>query len=107
VGQAVAKIDVFRALADPTRRALLDRLRDEEQPVLALASDFAMSLPAVSQHLKVLRAAGLVAERREGRQRVYRLQAEALREVAEWLAHYERFWNSRLQRLGRHLREKP
>jgi len=101
-------IDVFRAVADPTRRAMLDRLRmEEEQPVLELAADFDMTLPVISQHLKVLRGAGLVTERREGRQRFYRLQPKPLREIVDWLAHYEEFWNSRLKRLGKHLRDMP
>jgi DNA-binding transcriptional ArsR family regulator len=100
-------LDVFRAVADPTRRAMLDRLRLNEEPVLELASDFDMTLPAVSQHLKVLRSAGLVTERRDGRQRFYRLQPEPLREMFDWLSHYEEFWTGRLKRLGKHLRETP
>lgn len=102
-----ASTDVFRALADPTRRAMLDLLRESDLPVLELAADFDMSLPAVSQHLKVLREAGLVTEERDGRQRVYSLQAAPLREAADWLSHYEEFWNARLKKLAKHLRDEP
>jgi len=107
MARQVSQVDVFRAVADPTRRAMLDILRASEQPVLALAVDFDMTLPAISQHLKVLRQAGLVSERREGRQRLYSLQPEPLRTVFDWLSHYEEFWNSRMKRLGNHLRETP
>ena len=100
--------DVFRAVSDPTRRELLDRLtEEEEQPVMKLAAKFDMSLSAVSQHLKLLREAGLVRERRVGRQHVYRLEATALKEVADWASHFERFWRSKLRSLGEHLRKDP
>jgi len=79
--------DVFRAVADETRRAMLDRLREEELPVLALAEDFDLSLPAISQHLRVLKEAGLVADRQEGRQRMYRLTPRPLTEIFEWVSH--------------------
>lgn len=92
--------DVFAALADPTRRRLLELLRDGEQPVHRLATAFRVTRPAVSQHLRVLRAAGLVAESRAGRERLYRLQAKALREVHQWVVQYEAFWDDRLSRLG-------
>jgi len=75
-------------------------LADGERPVLSLASCFSVSVPAVSQHLAVLRACGLVEERREGRQRVYYLTPDPLREVAEWMAIYQRFWTDRLGALG-------
>src|SRR5882672_5940242 len=81
------------------RRAILDRLRLGEQPVLALAEPFDMTLPAVSQQLRILRHAGLVTERRVGRQRVYRLNHEPLREVRDWMRHYEKFWTRKLHRL--------
>ena len=76
-------------------------------PVMALAESFRMTLPAVSQHLKVLRETGLVTETRQGRQRVYRLNATPLSEVADWLSHYERFWKSRLAKLRAHLEKNP
>jgi DNA-binding transcriptional ArsR family regulator len=100
-------VEVFRAVADPTRRALLDLLADRERSVADLAEPFDMSLPAISQHLKVLREAGLVARRREGRRRLYRLEPRPLRAVSEWVEHYERFWRGRLASLGRHLEGNP
>ncbi len=97
------KAEVFRSLTDSTRRKLLDLLREGEKPVMELAVHFKMSLPAVSQHLRQLREAGLVLERRHGRQRIYRLEATPLREVADWLSHFEDFWRTRLVRLRDHL----
>ena len=81
-------IDVFRAVADPTRRALLDRLRDAEQSVTDLAGPFRMTQPAISQHLRILRHAGLVRARKVGRHRVYRLDARPLRDVFAWASLY-------------------
>jgi DNA-binding transcriptional ArsR family regulator len=102
-----ATADVFRAIADPTRRGLLDQLMAGEQPMSRLAAAFAMTLPAVSQHLKVLREVGLVSEQRAGRQRLYRINAGPLREVADWVGHYEEFWAGKLDALEQHLRENP
>lgn len=96
--------DVFRAIADPTRRALLDLLARQEQSVSALVDRFEMTQPAISQHLRVLRQAGLVRQRKSGRQRLYRLDPQPLREAYDWLGHYERFWHERLRALGEHLR---
>jgi DNA-binding transcriptional ArsR family regulator len=93
----------FHAVADPTRRAILDRLRAGGLPVGELAAGFRMSRPAVSKHLGVLRRARLVRERREGRQRVYQLSPEPLSDVAEWVESYRRFWQANLQSLKRHL----
>ena len=99
--------DVFQAVAHPIRRKLLDRLaREGESPVQGLAGEFKVSLPALSQQLKVLRQAGLVAEERRGRQRVYRLQPEALVEVEDWISPYKMFWTVKLSALGQHLRRK-
>jgi DNA-binding transcriptional ArsR family regulator len=81
--------DVFHAIASPVRRAILDRLRRGEQPVAALATPFAMTLAAVSQQLRVLRVAGLVVERRKGRQRLYCLHPDPLKGAREWLLTYE------------------
>jgi DNA-binding transcriptional ArsR family regulator len=93
-------VDVFAAVASPVRREVLRLLRDEgPQPVQSLADRFEMRRPSLSEHLKVLRDAGLVAERRDGRQRLYSLRAEPLRELSEWLTPYERFWRSRLSAL--------
>lgn len=97
--------DTFAAIAHPARRQILDQLRTGPQPVHVLAAPFAMSRPAVSQHLKQLRDAGLVAEVRQGRERHYVLQPARLREIADWLAQYEQFWTVRLQALGAYLDE--
>ena len=96
--------DIFQAIADPTRRAILDRLRDGEQPVKQLAEPFAMSLPAISQHLQILCEVGLVTQRRLGRQRIYQLNPEPLQEVKNWVSHYE-FWQEKLDNLGEYLEE--
>ncbi|OKH27024.1 ArsR/SmtB family transcription factor [Chroogloeocystis siderophila] len=97
--------DIFQAIADPTRRAILDRLRDGEQPVKQLAEPFAMSLPAISQHLQILCEAGLVTQRRLGRQRIYQLNPEPLQQVKNWVSHYEQFWQAKLDNLGEYLEE--
>lgn len=97
---------VFRAVADPSRRAILDLLAQGERAVGELLEHFSFSQPALSKHLKVLREAGLVVSRAVGRQRRYGLQAEGLRSVAEWVAHYEVFWQERLDGLGQVLDEE-
>jgi len=94
----------FAALADPTRRAILARLSTGQATVTELAAPFAMSLPAVSKHLKVLERAGLVARGRRAQWRPAELQAEPLHEVSEWLADYRRFWEERLDRFDEYLR---
>lgn len=93
------------ALADPTRRAILARLAKGETTVTELAEPFAMSLPAVSKHLKVLEKAGLITRGREAQWRPCRLDPGPLREVSEWLEHYARFWDQSLSRLEDVLRE--
>jgi len=93
------------ALADPTRRAILARLARGETSVTELAEPFAMSLPAVSKHLKVLERAGLIARGRAAQWRPCRLEAAPLREVAGWLEHYRRFWEASLDRLDDYLQE--
>ncbi|PZG15493.1 metalloregulator ArsR/SmtB family transcription factor [Nonomuraea aridisoli] len=91
---------LFAALASPARRELLRMLRDEgAQPAGRLAERFDMSRPSVSEHLKVLKDAGLVAETRKGRERHYRLEAAPLMELRDWLTPYERFWRERLTAL--------
>jgi DNA-binding transcriptional ArsR family regulator len=95
----------FGALADPTRRAILARLARGEASVTELAEPFAMSLPAVSKHLKVLERAGLVSRGRERQWRPARLEAGPLREVAEWTEGYRRFWGERYDRLDAYLDE--
>ena len=93
------------ALADPTRRAILSRLATGEATVKELAQPFAMSLPAVSRHLKVLREAGLITRGREAQWRPCRIDAGPLREVAEWAERYRELWERRLDRLDAYLKE--
>ncbi len=89
----------FQALADPTRRAVLDLLRRGAQPAGQIAAAFPVSRPAISRHLRQLRKARLVVESRSGRHRVYQLNAEPLRAVDTWLEHYRRFWQMNLSNL--------
>lgn len=105
MSRPAASADIFVAIADPTRRALLDRLRDGEQAVKQLAEPFEMSMPAISQHLQVLCEAGLVQVRKVGRQRLYRLNPEPLKEVSDWMNPYEQFWQEKLDALGKYLEE--
>jgi DNA-binding transcriptional ArsR family regulator len=95
----------FSALADPTRRAILARLVSGEVSVTELAEPFAMSLPAVSKHLKVLESAGLIARSREAQWRPCRLEAGPLKDAADWLEHYRRFWEQSFDRLADYLGE--
>ena len=95
----------FAALADPTRRAILARLAAGELSVTELAEPFEMSLPAVSKHLKVLERAGLIERRREAQWRPARLAASPLKDVADWVETYRRFWDDSLDRLDAYLRE--
>lgn len=95
--------DVFGAISHPARRQMLDLLVESGRSVGAIAGHFRMSRPAVSQHLRILLDAGLVAEQRQGRERHYRLVPERLGPVRDWIAQYERFWDDRLRRLQDHL----
>jgi DNA-binding transcriptional ArsR family regulator len=95
----------FAALADPTRRSILARLANGEATVNQLAEPFPISKQAISKHLKVLERAGLIARGRSAQLRPSRLQGDALKEAAEWLAEYRRFWDDSFDRLGEHLRE--
>src|SRR3981189_3018209 len=95
----------FAALADPTRRAILARLASGESSVTELAEPFEMSLPAVSKHLKVLERAGLISRSRDAQWRPCRLKAKPLRDVADWVEHYRRFWEESFDRLGEYLLE--
>jgi DNA-binding transcriptional ArsR family regulator len=95
----------FSALADPTRRAILSRLALGETTVNDLAAPFAMSLPAVSRHLKVLERAGLITRGRDAQWRPARLAAAPLRDVDEWLTQYRRFWEESFDRLDLYLRD--
>jgi DNA-binding transcriptional ArsR family regulator len=95
----------FAALADPTRRAILARLISGAASVTELGEPFAMSLPAISKHLKVLERAGLIARGREAQWRPCRLEAAPLKDAADWLEEYRRFWGQSLDRLADHLRD--
>jgi DNA-binding transcriptional ArsR family regulator len=99
-----AQLDTtFAALADPTRRAILSRLMRGEATVLELAEPFAMSLPAISRHLKVLEHAGLIARGRDAQRRPCRLQAAPLKAATEWTGDFRRFWEDSFQALDGHL----
>ncbi len=99
--------NVFQAVADPTRRLILERLRhDGPQSVKQLAAPLPISRQAVTKHLDGLRTCGLVQVERRGRERLHRLDPEPLRELERWLAPYAAFWDDRLARLRRHLKEK-
>ena len=96
---------IFSALADPTRRAILARLTDGEATVTELAEPFEISLPAVSQHLKVLERAGLIARGREAQWRPCRLEAAPLKEVVDWAENFRRFWDASYARLDAYLQQ--
>jgi len=101
-----AQLDnTFAALADATRRAILARLAAGEASVTELAQPFEMSMPAISKHLKVLERAGLIARGREAQWRPCRLEAGPLKDIADWVAPYRRFWEQSFDRLDDYLRE--
>ena len=95
----------FAALSDPTRRAILARLASGETSVLKLAEPFEISLPAVSKHLKVLERAGLIARGREAQWRPCRLQANPLKDIADWVEYYRRHWEESFERLDSYLKQ--
>jgi DNA-binding transcriptional ArsR family regulator len=97
----------FAALADPTRRAILARLAEGAATVGELSRPFDISAPAISRHLRVLENASLIESRREGQHRRCRLHPEALKSATEWLDFYRRFWSGTLDKLDKHLKEKP
>ena len=97
--------DVFNAIAEADRRAILDALISGERPVGAIVSDLSMSQPQVSKHLRVLSEVGLVRSRAKGRHRLYRLEATSLRPMNDWLAKYERAMNARLDRVDAYLKQ--
>jgi DNA-binding transcriptional ArsR family regulator len=97
----------FAVLAEPTRREILDLLRDGERPVGELVDRLDLSQPAVSKHLRVLREAGMVEVRPEAQRRLYRLRLEPLVEIDEWLAPYRRMWSRSLDHLDQHLEDNP
>jgi DNA-binding transcriptional ArsR family regulator len=103
--RVTAHADPFRAIADPTRRAIIDRLRKGPLAVNSLAADFAQSRPAISRHLRVLREAAVITEEKSGRERLYRLRTEALRDVVEWVEGYRGFVQSKLTNLKHYLED--
>ncbi len=110
MARATADASVFHAIADPTRRRILELLRDGEQSAGDLYAGLAeprrrakLSQPAFSQHLGVLRRAGLVEQRKSGRHRLYGVCAQPLHEVSLWIAHFDRFWTQKLDGLGQYL----
>jgi DNA-binding transcriptional ArsR family regulator len=101
---APSHADVYTAIADPTRRALLLRLAEEgEKNVSELHEPFSISQPAVSKHLRILREAGLVLCRKEGRLRLYAIEGRKLRQVYDWVARFEKYWDEKLDALGNYL----
>jgi DNA-binding transcriptional ArsR family regulator len=98
--------DVFAAIGDSTRRQLLDLLANGEMAAGDIAAPFAISRPAISQHLRILLGAGLVSVRKEGREQIYSLRATPIQEVYDWAEHYQRFWPDRLSALGKHLEQQ-
>lgn len=102
----VQEKDVFHAIAHSARRTILVSLREGEKPASALAEPFGVSFSAISQHLKVLKDADLVAERREGRQRIYHLNSKPLKDVWNWIEDFQQVWNARLDALEAHLDKK-
>ena len=108
VKYSVGQIDAtFRALADPTRRSILERLADGEARVTELAQPYDISLPAISRHLRVLRRAGLIEQEADGRIRRCRLRAEPLRDAADWLKQYQIFWEDQLASLADFVEQEP
>jgi DNA-binding transcriptional ArsR family regulator len=101
----MSDVDIFKVLADPTRRAVLERLASAEMTATELREGFAISQPAMSQHLAVLRSAGLVSERREGRFSRYRVEPQGMAPLHQWLAKYRAFWPGRIDNLKDLLRE--
>jgi DNA-binding transcriptional ArsR family regulator len=98
---------VYLAIADPTRRALLLRLATEgERNVSDLLQPFSISQPAVSKHLRILREAKLVRSRKEGRERLYAIEARKLQQVYDWVSHFEQYWDEKLDALGEYLDKK-
>jgi DNA-binding transcriptional ArsR family regulator len=105
MARAATTSDVFNAIAEPRRREILGLLRAGERPVAELAQELRMPQPGTSKHLRVLREVGLVRDRKAGKQRLYGLDARALRAVHEWTGGFERIWNERFDRLDGYVRD--
>jgi DNA-binding transcriptional ArsR family regulator len=99
MARAATTSDVFNAVAEPRRREILEYLADEERPVGDIAIKLHLVQPSVSKHLRVLRDVGLVSMRSEGRRKLYRTNAEAIRPMHEWMGKFQRFWRSQLSRV--------
>ena len=98
--------DPFYAIAHPLRRAILESLLEQAQPAMYLADKYDISKPGISQHLKVLKEAGLVSEEKVGRTRFYMVEQEPLKDVHDWISKFEKFWNEKLNNLGAYLKKK-
>lgn len=107
VNNTCALDSVFSALSDPTRRGMLELLARAERRVTELAQPFAMSLPAISKHLRVLEKAGLVKRERDGRIHRVSLEPRAMREAADWIDHYRKFWEGHFDALAHYLEQPP
>lgn len=107
VAGSLRNADVFRAVADPIRRSILDYLRTGAKPVHQLASEFPVSRPAISKHLRILRNSHLVTEERRGRLRLYQLNAAPLSEVEQWVSEYRIFWKKSLKNLKAYVEGRP
>jgi len=105
VARAATTSDVFNAIAEPQRRAILVLLRAGERPVTELAQELGLTQPGASKHLRVLREVGPVQDRKAGKQRLYGIDARGLRPVHEWAGGFERFWNESLDRLDAYVRD--
>ncbi|NJN79718.1 MAG: helix-turn-helix transcriptional regulator [Anaerolineales bacterium] len=97
----------FSAISDPTRRAILSQLAQGDASIMDLASPHAMSLPAITKHIRVLETAGLLTRRKKGRVNYCHLNASPLREAGKWVVFYQRFWNTKLDALEKFLEENP
>jgi DNA-binding transcriptional ArsR family regulator len=105
MARAATTSDVFNAIAEPQRRAILVLLRAGERPVTELAQDLGLTQPGASKHLRVLREVGLVQDRRAGKQRLYGIDARGLQPVHEWTGGFERFWSESFDRLDAYVRD--
>ena len=105
MARAATTSDVFNAISEPQRRAILVLLRAGERPVTELARELGMTQPGASKHLRVLRKVGLVRDRRAGKQRLYGLDARGLQPVHEWAGGFERFWNKSFDRLDAYVQD--
>ncbi|WP_199136625.1 ArsR/SmtB family transcription factor [Pedobacter sp. ASV12] len=99
--------DVFQAIADPTRREIINLIAFQSLNLNAIADHFEVSRPAISQHIKILNECGLLNIRQDGRERFCEMKFEKLQEVANWIARYQTFWNNKLDDLEKHLNQKP